>query len=81
MRTLVREVAARAVSAGAVKVSSVRIRLGVNAGIDPERLREQFTIAAMGSVAEGALLEIGVVSDVPGGEGNGVFIESLEILD
>lgn len=80
-RALVREIARAAALNNASRVLSVRLRAGPLAGISPDHLREQFRIAALGSVAEGAALHIVLSDDLKSNATTGVVIESLELAD
>lgn len=80
-RALVRDVARAAALNNASRVLSVRLRAGPLAGISPDHLREQFRIAALGSVAEGASLDIIVSDDLNADAATGLIIESLELAD
>jgi hydrogenase nickel incorporation protein HypA/HybF len=59
---------------GAQKVTSIKLRIGSLAGIEPDHLREHFVIAAVGTMAEGAALDIETTEE-PGG----IVLQSLEI--
>ena len=78
-RALVRHLTRAAAVHGAVRISSAKVRISALAGVAPEHLRAQFAIAAAGSVAEGARLQIDVVSDLTQSHPDGIYIESIEI--
>lgn len=59
---------------GAQKVTSIKLKIGALAGIEPDHLREHFEIAAVGTMAEGAELEIETTEE-PGG----ITLQSMDI--
>jgi len=79
--SLVTDIARAAALHDAIKVLTVKIRVGPLAGISPDHLREQFRIAALGSIAEGASLEIAISDELSGNEATRVVIESLEVAE
>lgn len=59
---------------GAQKVTSIKLKIGSLAGIEPDHLKEHFVIAAVGTMAEGAELHIETTEE-PGG----IVLQSLDI--
>ncbi|MDD4850966.1 MAG: hydrogenase maturation nickel metallochaperone HypA [Gemmiger sp.] len=57
--SLLRITLAEAAKAGATRVTALHIKMGAYADIVPTILREYFAIAARGTAAEGARVEIG----------------------
>ncbi len=63
MNGLMKQIAEVAREHGATKVTAVRLALGALAPITDAHLREHFDLAAQGTVAEGAALEIERMED------------------
>jgi hydrogenase nickel incorporation protein HypA/HybF len=78
-RALVRELTRVAAAHGAAKILTAKVRVSAQPGVSPEHLRRQFVIAAAGTVAEGAQLQIEAAADSEPGEAEGVYVESIEI--
>ncbi len=74
LRGLIRQIEAIAVSNGADAVSVVRLKLGPLAHIEPDHLREHFTDAVKGTVADGARLDIEVTEEL-----HELTLESIDI--
>ncbi|HEU4343975.1 MAG TPA: hydrogenase maturation nickel metallochaperone HypA [Candidatus Binatia bacterium] len=79
--SLVTDITRAAALHDAIKILTVKIRVGPLAGISADHLREQFRVAALGSIAEGASLEIVISDGLNGDEATRVVIESLEVAD
>lgn len=79
-RALVREIIKAATRQHATKVVSAKVKLDALAGISPDRLREQFVIAAMGSIAEEAVLEVEIASGSFESHTNGIYLETVELI-
>ena len=77
-RALVREIVRAAAREGATKVVRAKVRIGALAGISPDHLREHFIIAARGSVAEDASLEVEMAAEDQEPHANGILLETLE---
>ena len=60
MADLLRKIESVAQQQSAIKVSSVKVRLGALCHISPEHFRDHFMMASRGTVAEGADLAIEV---------------------
>lgn len=58
MKNLVRRVEEVVRAEGALRAVAVRLRVGAGAHLTPDHLREHFVIAARGTAAEGAELEL-----------------------
>ena len=74
MRDLLARVDEAARAEGATRVTSVRVRVGPLSHFTPEHLREHFTDAARGTIADGASVVV-----APDGVGADVVLESLEL--
>lgn len=61
------------------RAAAIRLRIGPLAAIEPDHLREHFEMAALGTVAEGAELQIAVSEDLSGPDPAGIVLESVEI--
>jgi Zn finger protein HypA/HybF involved in hydrogenase expression len=78
-RALIKELGRVAALHGGCKILAAKVRISSLAGVSPTRLHRQFDIAAAGSAAEGALLEIEVAPEAIEGRADGVYIETIEI--
>ena len=63
----------------AERVVSVRVRLGALSHISPDHFREHFIMAAQGTSADGAQLEIKVSADVTDPNAQDILLESVEV--
>lgn len=61
------------------KVTGVRVILGPLALISPDHFRVHFNAAACGTVAEGAQLDLEVLSDILDPGSTGVTLDSIEM--
>lgn len=59
----------------AARVNALYVRLGTSSGVVAEALRFSFDLAAAGTIAEGARLELEPV------EGNDLQLRAMEVLD
>ena len=76
---LIRKVADIAAQNQAKKVSRVRVLLGALCHISPEHFREHFAEAAIGTVADGAVLEVVFNADPNDRHAQDVLLESLQV--
>jgi hydrogenase nickel incorporation protein HypA/HybF len=77
--SLIRKITAIANEEGAAKVIGVTITLGALCHLSAPHLREHFTHAARGTVAEGAHLEITTLTDVHDPRAQEIVLESVEV--
>jgi hydrogenase nickel incorporation protein HypA/HybF len=61
------------------KVVRIEVSIGPLAAIEPEHLREHFAMAAAGTVAEGAELEVIVSEDLSAPDLHAVLLKSIEV--
>lgn len=78
-RALVRELTRVGTAHGAAKIVAAKVRVTTCAEMSPEQLRGQFAVAAAGTLAEGAELQIEAATNLAQEETDGIFIESIEI--
>lgn len=76
---LMRKIISVAQEENAEKVVSIRVKLGALCHLSVEHFHEHFTHAACGSVAEGAQLEIEVMTDETDRNAQEIVMESVEI--
>ncbi len=79
MEDLLRELESRARAEGAVRVTRVRVRLGVLSHFTPEHFREHFEGASRGTIAEGAEVEAALGADPTEPHAQGVLLEELDV--
>jgi hydrogenase nickel incorporation protein HypA/HybF len=61
-------------------VTRVTVRVGALCHLSPAHLREHFARAAQGTIAEGARLDIEVLTDVTDPRAQEIMLESVEVL-
>jgi hydrogenase nickel incorporation protein HypA/HybF len=61
------------------KVIGVKIKLGALAHISPDHLREHFDQAVVGTVAEGAKLEVESLTDMSDPHAQEIILDSVEV--
>lgn len=64
---------------GGGKVAKVKIRIGALANISASHFREHFTIETVGTVAEGAQLEVEECTDYAHPQAAHIMLESVEV--
>jgi hydrogenase nickel incorporation protein HypA/HybF len=64
---------------GARRAVAVGVKLGALANVSPEHFREHFVLAAQGTCAQGARLDIQVVPDLTDARPQQVLLESVEV--
>ena len=65
----------------ASKVLSVTVKLGALSHISPEHFREHFVHATHGTVAEGAQLNILVMTNATDPQSQEILLENIDIAD
>ena len=79
VRDLVRRLQAAAKDAGALRVSSVEVRLGALASFSPAHFREHFDEEVRGTLAAGATLRIRVSDDAGDPHAQDVMMETIDL--
>jgi len=79
MDDLTREIERQARTAGAERVTRVRVRLGALSHFTEAHFREHFVDAARGGPAEGAEIDAELRDDPTEAEAQGVVLESIEV--
>jgi len=79
MRDLLRQVLDLAAQRGAVRVVGLTVRLGALSHMSPAHFRAHFDQAARGTIAEGAVLEAVVESDIRAANAADVLLEAIDI--
>jgi hydrogenase nickel incorporation protein HypA/HybF len=75
MNDVMRRIETVAHSGDATRVTRVTVRLGALSHFTPEHFRDHFADAAVGTIAEGAIVD----AVVDAGNSNSVILESVEI--
>ena len=78
---LMRELEAVASMHHTQRILGVKIKLGALSHISPDHFREHFVQATRGSSAEGARLEIEVLTDTTDRHAQEITLDSVEIED
>ena len=79
MDDVMRKVDAVAHENGAIRVTRIGVRLGVLSHFTPEHFREHFADASRGTLAEGAVVDAVVETDLSDPDAAGVVLESVEV--
>ncbi len=75
---LIKKITSLAQEHGAHRAVAVNVALGALSNISPEHFREHFVTAAAGTVAEDALINIHVESDIMDANAQHIMLESVE---
>lgn len=81
IKDLIRKIISIAHEQRASKVVTVTVKLGALSHISPDHFREHFNHATRGTVAEGARLQIEIMTDMNDPLAQEVLIESIGIAD
>lgn len=81
MNDLMRKIEAVAHEQKASKVIVISVRLGALSHMSPSHFREHFALASCGTIAEGAELNIKVLTDLNDQHAQEIVLESVEIAD
>ena len=79
MKSLMGKVEQLARDHGGGRVTGVRVKLGALSHFSPDHFREHFDHASRGTVAEGASLEIELLTDISDPRAQDVILESADI--
>ena len=63
------------------KVLGVRVKLGALSHISPDHFREHFTHAVVGTLAEGARVEIETLTDMSDPHAQDIILDSVELVE
>ncbi len=79
MRGLMRKIEEVAAAEGAMRVVGVEVWLGALSHLSAEHFAEHFALAAAGTVAEGATLEVTVSEDTGHPNAQDIMLVSVEV--
>jgi hydrogenase nickel incorporation protein HypA/HybF len=79
IEAVVRQLEGVTAAEGASRVTAVRVWCGALSHFTPENFREHFERAAVGTVAEGAEVEVELSGEVTHPDASGVRVESIEV--
>lgn len=79
IKDLIRKITTIAGEQHARKVIGVTVKLGTLSHISPEHFREHFVHASRGTIAEGAQLNIEVLTNVTDPQSQEILLESIEV--
>ena len=79
MTDLIRKIQSVSENNGSKKVVEVKIMLGAFSHISPSHLAEHFNIAAKGTIAEGARIDVAVSSDEADPNAREIMLESVQL--
>ena len=81
MNDLMRKIEAVAREQNARRILGIRVQLGALSHMSAGHFREHFAMASRGTVAEGAELNIDVLTDTSDPHAQEILLESLQIAD
>lgn len=79
IQDLLKQIATVAREHGSTKVTGVKVKLGALAHLSPSHLQEHFAEAAVGTVAEGAQLEVVLNPDEKDEYAQDILLESVDV--
>ena len=79
MKGLMRQIETIAASEGARRVTRASIWCGANSHMTEAHFAEHFDQAAMGTLAEGAMLDVTVSDDLTDGRAQDVLLKSVDV--
>lgn len=79
MADLLRKIEQLAKDAKTDKVTGVKVKLGALSHITPDHFREHFEAAIVGTIAEGATLEVEQSDDQSDPNAQDILLESIDI--
>ncbi|MCK4945233.1 MAG: hydrogenase maturation nickel metallochaperone HypA [Alphaproteobacteria bacterium] len=79
MKDLLEKIEKIASDSGSNKVVSVKVKLGAMSDITPEHFSEHFDEAVLGTVAEGARLDVEQMTDVSSPTAQDILLDSVEV--
>ena len=78
---LMRKIETIAREQNVVKVSGVKVRLGALAHISADHFREHFEEESKGTIADGARLEVELLTDENDSQAQDIMLDSVEVED
>jgi hydrogenase nickel incorporation protein HypA/HybF len=78
---LIRKIETIARENNARRVVKVKLRLGALSHMSPEHMREHFAAAAQGTLAQGAVLESEVSTDIDDPRARDIVLDSVDVED
>ncbi|HET7214432.1 MAG TPA: hydrogenase/urease maturation nickel metallochaperone HypA [Terriglobia bacterium] len=81
MKDLMRKIEAVAQEQKAKQVVGISVRLGALSHMSANHFREHFAVASHGTIAEGAELNITVLTDLDDAHAQEIVLESVEIAE
>lgn len=79
IKNLIKKIESIAKENSAEKVASIRIKLGALSHTSPEHFREHFDPLAIGTVAEGAMIDFVVSTDINDPKAEEIILDSIEV--
>jgi hydrogenase nickel incorporation protein HypA/HybF len=81
MKDLMRKVESVAREQHASQVLGIKVKLGALSHMSASHFREHFAVASQGTLAEGAVLSIEVLTDTRDPRAQEILLESVEIVE
>jgi hydrogenase nickel incorporation protein HypA/HybF len=81
MKDLMRKILAISREQNGARVVGVSVRLGALSHMSPGHFREHFAVASSGTMAEGAKLNIQVLTDLSDPQAQEILLASVEIAE
>ncbi|MFH1157731.1 MAG: hydrogenase maturation nickel metallochaperone HypA [Pseudomonadota bacterium] len=79
MKDLLEKIEKIAGDSGSSRVVAVKVKLGALSDITPEHFGEHFEEAVLGTVAEGARLDVEQMTDVSSPTAQDILLDSVEV--
>lgn len=79
MANLMKKILSIADKEGSKKVLGVKVKLGALSHISPDHFRGHFVEAACGTVAEGARIDVEVLTDINDPNAQEILLDSVEV--
>jgi hydrogenase nickel incorporation protein HypA/HybF len=81
LKDLLRKMETIAKENNSERISGVKVKLGALAHISPDHFREHFDHAVVGTAAEGAQLDIEVLTDMSDPHAQDIILDSVDLVE
>ncbi len=81
LKNLLRKIKTIAEENNSDKVIGVKVKLGALANISPDHFREHFDQAVVGTLAEGAKLDVEALTDMSDPHAQEIILDSVEVME
>ena len=81
MKDLLEKIEKIASDSGSSKVVAVKVKLGAMSDLTPEHFGEHFEEAVLGTVAEGARLDVEQMTDISSPTAQDILLDSVDVSE